>query len=87
VKAQESKDNYWRVVIECLVRFHQCPRAKAQSAVANYKVCLGSRLKKSELDLIYHEEPFAIANEIADECLDISQKRAAYEAILENQEW
>jgi hypothetical protein len=87
VNTQQSKGNFWRVVIECLVTFHRWPRQKAQGAVANYKTCVSSRVNKSEFELIYHEEPFAIANEIADECLDISKSRAAYEAILEKQDW
>jgi hypothetical protein len=82
-----AKDSFWRVVADCLVEFHAFDPATAQSE----SNALRQRIEQSPLgicgDVIYHDEPFDVASDIAGKKLDLSQYRSQYDLILQRHNW
>ena len=74
--------SFWKVVANCLVDFHNFKDKQAKKAVMNYRKNLKNSLTKSSFELVYHEEPFALANDIAGVQLDIAKYRKIYLSIL-----
>lgn len=87
MKSEESHEEFWNVVVDCLVMFHRRERKRASNETRAYRVRLEGRVDKSTFGLIYHEEPFVIACEIAAEPLDISKYAQKYEIILNGRKW
>jgi hypothetical protein len=63
----KDRDDYWNCVKKCLVRFHGWSR---QKAAANVRV--KRPLFDTTNDMIYHVEPFNLAEDIAGQKIYIS---------------
>ena len=73
--------SYWSAVCECLVQFHHQSPQEAKAAVEQYQQDI--LVAMSDPSLVYHEEPFHLANEIADEDIALSGHREAYSRVLQ----
>lgn len=85
--ATQHHDAFWLVVIDCLTTFHCWTGQRARQSVDEYRKRLQSSLDPTTFDLIYHEEPFAIANELAGRQLDIGPRCANYQSLLKKHQW
>jgi hypothetical protein len=82
-----DKDNFWLVVRECLVAFHDFTRPVAKRRVEFYRVRIESAEPDIASDVFYHNEPFDIACDIAEDHLDMSETMfRTYEQILEGKQ-
>ncbi len=78
---------FWHSIVESLVQFHGYEAPKAFEEVYAYYLNLRTRLVKRDFELIYHEEPFAVACEIAKQQLNIAEHMEKYEQILMEAGW
>jgi hypothetical protein len=72
-----AKDHFWSVVKECLVQFHDKPRAWSQKA-ANRLRAKTEAMAKEEMELFYHAEPFDVACSLAKHQLDMQNLLSRY---------
>jgi len=72
---------YWEAVKDCLVLFHDFKVQAADEAIHGYQKEVVSQM--SFPLLIYHEEPFYLANEIADKELPLAPYREKYRKIVQ----
>jgi hypothetical protein len=77
---------YWAVVEDCLVQFHGFKRSDAAAKVTSLQKRLAqisTEIMLSDFDdMIYHEEPWYIACNLADKDMPLKPHRTEYEAIL-----
>ena len=66
---------YWSILRECLLRFHHKSPAAAARLVGSYRKAIGGS------PLVYHLDPFGLANDLAGERLDVDAHADAYQAI------
>lgn len=82
-----AKDSFWQVVSDCLRDFHSFDAAKAQSECND----LRRRVEQSPIgiggEVIYHDEPFDVACDIAGSKLDLAKHRKPYDLILQRHNW
>lgn len=80
----QLKDGFWEAVVDCLVDFHHMPRSEAAPKAGKARAIL-DRGPASPLysDVIYNDEPFNIANDIARQPLNRGELNEAYLCILE----
>ena len=80
---EQLKDAFWEAVTDCLVQFHGFSRtdarARARDRRTDLERVLGNRF---EPGIIYHDEPFYIAERLAGRELDVQRHRLEYDAIL-----
>lgn len=87
-----AKDVYWLVVRDCLVDLFDVPAADAQNLSSGRRSFFENLPKGSRHDIIYHEEPFRVAEELAlstglarkspPPSLDDPQTKRAYDALF-----
>lgn len=76
---EQLKNGFWETVLDCLVEFHDMPREKAEAKVREFRPILDwGDASPFVPDLIYHAEPFSLANDFAQRKLDIGDFREAY---------
>ena len=63
---ESHKDEYWLAVTKCLVKFAGQAEADAKKASDDFRKYLEGALSVKEMDLSYHEEAFAAAQNIAE---------------------
>jgi hypothetical protein len=85
---------FWTAVEDCLVEFHDFSRGDAAHKVTDYWRRLATLSSSSVngggnpqteyafADMIYHEEPWYIACNLAEKDIPIETNKAAYEKIL-----
>lgn len=82
-----AKDSFWQVVADCLMEFHLLDPGSAQAET----IALRQRIEQSPLgicgDVIYHDEPFDVACDIAGKKLDLARHRHRYDLILRRHNW
>jgi hypothetical protein len=61
---QQAIEAFWRVVEDCLVKFHGKKRDLAKSMTQNFRTKIETGEHQSE-GTVYHEEPFDISCAIA----------------------
>ena len=87
----QAKDEFWSVVEECLQEFHHLSpldavqktrelRRKLKSPPPGLPAVLAG-------EIIYHDEPFDVACDLAGQQLDLAQFRSQYDAILSRHNW
>jgi len=88
-----SRYAYWKVVEDCLVKFHKIELAMAQSRAFALRAKVDSPQSGIAEETFYHAEPFYVACDLAglhdspqQETL-LSQKRSAYDTILKKRDW
>lgn len=77
-----SKMSFWMTVEDCLVSFHHVERIKAREIVDGSRDRLSSLADDLNKDIIYHEEPFYIANLIAGKEVSLAEHYRAYDALM-----
>lgn len=83
----DEKECFWNVVTDCVFEFSRMNRIEAEQAVEEYSRNL-KHLRPENLKIIYDEEPFAIANEIAHIMENMSNNLVMrYKKILKDYEW
>jgi hypothetical protein len=88
-----AKDAFWSVVQDCLVEFHKMDPSRAQTAAMGLRARIESPPGGINGDMIYHEEPFYVACDLAgmhdtsskDRLL--SKNRSKYDSILDLKKW
>jgi hypothetical protein len=60
-----SPRNFWRIVVDCLQSFHGCDRTAALDLVRQFRTLLREAPPEIDTELIFHEEPFALAARLA----------------------
>lgn len=79
----QLKDGFWEAVADCLVEFHGMPRAEAAPKARELRALLDwGPASPSYPDIIYHDEPFYIANRAMQRELQIDDFHEAYYHIL-----
>ncbi len=78
-----EKDRYWRVVSECLIAFHEYSKKDAVHRVSSYRLDVEGAELDVHSDIFYHNEPYDVACDIADEYLPLESRFGEYERILE----
>jgi hypothetical protein len=77
-----GESGYWAVVADCLVAFHGYGPKSADAIIAGYRARLEG-LPPSTYALVFHEEPFYLAGELAEKPLELDEHyTAAYAEIL-----
>lgn len=93
----QATDEFWSVVEECLQAFHPLSPVDAVQKTRE----LRRKLKSPPLglpagyprsgcrasEIIYHDEPFDVAGDLAGRRLDLDPYRAPYDAILSRHTW
>ena len=74
---KDEQDHFWRVVRQCIRRFHArgATRALAEATRLRKKV---NGMPLEHMELFYHAEPFDVACNLADNALDVKDHRDAY---------
>jgi hypothetical protein len=78
-----EKRDYWRIVAECLVAFHQRKRAEATHQAKYHRSQIESLEPQNSSDIFYHREAFDVACDIAGQELDFESNFEVYDQILE----
>lgn len=76
IVGSESDRFYWGVVRYCLTKFHKLPAEQADQKIAD----LRARLEGNTM--IYHEEPFVLANRMCKKDASWRKHRTEYLNIL-----
>ena len=71
---------YWDSVRDSLAAFHAYSSEQADAAVTKYLQDILDVM--TDPSLLYHDEPFYLANDIANLEIPLSKHRSAYNAIL-----
>lgn len=88
-----ARNAFWEVVEECLVEFHQLPRQDAMIKALEFRRKVESPPPDIDGDIVYHEEPFYVACQLAGQCntqvMDrlLQSNRVKYESLLANYRW
>lgn len=77
--SRDAKQAFWGVVEECLWAFNGFDRARAENVMATYR----EAVEKDGDEIIYHDDPFAVACDLADASLDVRTYWTAYTEIRE----
>jgi hypothetical protein len=59
------KDAYWLIVRDCLVDLFDVPQADALNLSTGRRSALEAAPKSARHDIIYHEEPFRVAESLS----------------------
>lgn len=82
-----QKDEFWSVVEECLVKFHNQEKKAAHLASQLLREKIESPPVGISGDIFYHAEPFNVACDIAGKELPLNRFRKQYEQILSQHRW
>jgi hypothetical protein len=75
---------FWRAVHDCLVQFHHLESVQAQRRVRQFRLRLQEAPEDVDTELIFHEEPFALACRLMgqEELFPSGEEAAQYQEIL-----
>ncbi|HEY0021374.1 MAG TPA: hypothetical protein VGB24_00630 [Longimicrobium sp.] len=86
--SEPLKHAFWAIVTDCLQAFHNFERDEAVLRVAGYRESIENPPLEQlppagyDADLIFHEEPFYLASDLAGEELELAEYRNEYERIV-----
>lgn len=83
----QSKDAFWGVVEDCLVEIHKLARVDAQARVSNLRSKVDQPPVGLSGEVIYHDEPFDVACDLANSRLSLPPHRYQYDGILQRHNW
>jgi hypothetical protein len=83
----KDRNAFWGAVEDCLVEFHGLSRHDAKKKSKDLRKRIESPPKGISSNILYHDEPFDVACDIAGTPLNLSQYRQQYEGILSNHNW
>ncbi len=81
------KDAFWGVVRDCLVQIHKVPPADADQKTTDLRNRIERPPPGINPDMVYHDEPFDVACDIAGNKLDLATHRGQYDPILRAHNW
>ena len=76
---------YWDVVVECLVKFHHFDQEKAHRKVTELRKGLleaPEYLRKDVSNLVYHQEAFYLACDLAENEINLAEYKQEYGQML-----
>jgi len=73
---------YWCVVEDTLVEVFGLPRSEAQAYVFEYQARLDALPPDVDQDIVYHDEPFNVASDLADRPRSWAEHREQYRRIV-----
>jgi hypothetical protein len=79
----QAGPDYWYAIERCLTDFHGWDPARAHQRVDRFKAYLAPFRSEDEDDLILHENPFYIANNMAGRDLDASLYHERYTTLFD----
>jgi hypothetical protein len=82
-----AKNAFWDVVEDCLVNLHGLQPGDARQRAQDFRARIESPPTGMSSDIFYHNEPFDVACDLADNELDRAQYRAQYDSILGRHNW
>jgi hypothetical protein len=82
-----TKEAFWGVVEDCLVRFHGWTCEATRRRLATLREDLEARPSDMAREIIYHHEPFNLACIIAGRELALDDVADDYDAILTRHGW
>ena len=74
---------YWGVVEDCLVDIHGLGRAEARKRIADFKAWMASLPPDIDGDIIYHDEQFRVACDLAGRVLSQDDYQRQYDQIVD----
>lgn len=80
---------FWAAVLDCLTSIHRLPRPEAEGRVARFKARLtdvSPELQKGVEQFVYHDEPFDLACELAENAIPLEKFLEQYNTILRRHE-
>lgn len=77
-----SKQSFWTTVEDCLVSFHHIERLKAREMVDGLQARISTLPEDLNKDIIYHDEPFYVANGLVGKAVPLAGHKRAYDAIM-----
>jgi hypothetical protein len=83
----QAKDAFWGAVRDCLIDFHGVPPVDADVLCTDLRRKVESPPTGMSADVIYHDEPFDVACDLANRPLSLSHHQAAYDQILAKHNW
>lgn len=83
----QAREAFWRVVEDCLVEIHKLARVDAQARVGNLRGKVDQPPVGLSSEVIYHDEPFDVACDLANKQQSLPQHRNQYEGILQRHHW
>ncbi len=83
----QATDEFWSVVEECLLEFHQATSVEAVEKSRELRRTLKNAPPGIIAEFIYHDEPFDVACELSGRQLDLGQHQAQYDLILSRHNW
>ena len=83
----QATDEFWTVVEECLQEFHHLSPVEAVEKGRELRRKIRTPPPGILGEIIYHDEPFDVACELAGRPLDLAQYRTQYDAILSRHNW
>lgn len=86
-RAQRVKDEFWEIVKDCLVEFHDLPLPKARDSSCDLRARIEFAPRGISTAIFYHSEPFDVACDIAGKQLDFMAFRDRYECLLKRHGW
>ncbi|HEX8670966.1 MAG TPA: hypothetical protein VF710_03720 [Longimicrobium sp.] len=75
-------DAFWLATIDCLVRYHGLTHEEARSGVATFRHRIAQSPLPNPDEMVYHDEPFNVACDIAGSELDRFAIIDEYERLL-----
>lgn len=83
----QAQDAFWGSVEDCLMDFHNLSRLDAQKRVNDLRSRIAQPLSGLAGEILYHDEPFDVACDLAGKRLSLPQHRGQYEGILQRHNW
>jgi hypothetical protein len=82
-----AKNAFWSVVEDCLVEIHKLPLVDARGRVSKLRSQIDHPPLGLSGDVIYHDEPFDVACDLAGNHLGLASHRNQYDGILQRHKW
>ena len=83
----QAKEAFWKAVEACLVQFHHFQSPDAKQAIKHFQKKLKDASPPLGGEMVYHEEPFYLACDLAGQQLDLASHRESYDKVLEDVKW
>lgn len=77
----KAKEIYWRVVKDCLVQIHGLKLEEARARASELRERVESPPEGISSDLFYHDEPFYVACDLAENQLEVDAFAGVYDRI------
>jgi hypothetical protein len=83
IMKKAEKNEYWRVVAECLIAYHGLEKGESLRRARAYRIDIENAEPYIQNDIFYHNEPFDVACDLTQHYLELEPRFPEYEQILE----